>query len=75
MRKVIGQRLQESKTFVPHFYVTQAIDAEPLIAVREQLQRVEVKITYNDFLIRACALALRKRPDINSGYDSGKMRL
>lgn len=72
MRKVIGQRLQESKSFVPHFYVTQTINVEPLAAVREQLQQVDVKITYNDLLIKACSLALRKHPNVNSGFDSAK---
>lgn len=70
MRKVIAQRLQESKTFIPHFYVTQTIDAQALIAVREQLSNLEVKISYNDLIVRAVALALRQHPIINSGFNS-----
>lgn len=70
MRKVIAQRLQESKTFVPHFYVTQTIDAQALMAVREQLLNLEVKISYNDLIVRAVALALRQHPIINSGFNS-----
>lgn len=70
MRKVIAQRLQEAKTFIPHFYVTQAINAEPMVEIREQLRNVGVKVTYNDFVIRACALALREHPHVNSGFDS-----
>ncbi len=70
IRKVIAQRLQEAKTFIPHFYITQGINAEPLIAIREQLRNIDVKLTYNDFIIRACALALREHPNVNSGFDT-----
>lgn len=70
MRKVIGQRLQESKSFIPHFYVSQTIDAENLISSREQLKNHQIKISINDFIVRACALALQKHPIINSGYHS-----
>ncbi len=70
MRKVIGQRLQESKTFIPHFYVTQEINAERLVAVRTELATAGIKITYNDLVIRACALALREHPQINAGFNS-----
>lgn len=70
IRKIIGQRLQESKTFIPHFYVQQTIDAEPLAAAREQLKQGDLKISVNDFVVRAVALALRKHPEINSGFSS-----
>lgn len=70
MRKIIGQRLQESKSFIPHFYVNQVIDAEPLVSMREQLKSQEIKLTINDFIIKACALALRQHPMVNSGYNS-----
>lgn len=70
MRKIIGQRLQESKTFIPHFYVTSQIDAMPLVEAREQLIKMGLKLTYNDFILRAAALALKKHPDVNSGFNS-----
>lgn len=70
IRKVIGQRLQESKTFIPHFYVSQEIHANPLVDAREQLQNVRVKVSFNDFIVRAAALALREHPDVNSGFNS-----
>lgn len=70
MRKVIGQRLQESKSFIPHFYVSQAINAEALALAREQLANHQVKVSVNDFIVRACALALREHPGINSGFNS-----
>lgn len=70
MRKVIGQRLQESKSFIPHFYVSLVINAEPLMNLREQLTHNQLKISVNDFVVRASALALRKHPTINSGFNS-----
>lgn len=70
MRKVISQRLQEAKTYIPHFYVSLKINAEPLIAVRDQLKNMEIKLTFNDFIVRACALALRQHPNVNSGFNS-----
>lgn len=70
MRKVIAQRLQEAKTFIPHFYVSQTINVSPMMETREQLRNVGVKVTYNDFIVRACALALREHPNVNSGFDS-----
>jgi len=70
MRKVIGQRLQESKTFIPHFYVRQEIDAAPLYDIREQLKSYDLNPTINDFIIRAAALSLREHPAINSGFNS-----
>jgi pyruvate dehydrogenase E2 component (dihydrolipoamide acetyltransferase) len=75
MRKVIGQRLQESKSFIPHFYVTQTVDAEPLVAIREQLKNQEIKLTINDFIVKACALALRQHPVINSGFNSANQSI
>jgi pyruvate dehydrogenase E2 component (dihydrolipoamide acetyltransferase) len=70
MRKVVGTRLQQSKSFIPHFYVRQEIDAEALVQTREQLKNKGLKVTINDFIIRACALALREHPKVNSGFNS-----
>lgn len=70
MRKALGQRLQDAKGTIPHFYVTQVIDAEPLGVMREQLKSQEIKLTINDFIIKACALALKQHPEINTGFHS-----
>ncbi len=70
MRKVIAQRLQQAKSFIPHIYVRQTIDAGALVEVREQLKNGGLKITFNDLVIRSCALALREHPSANSGFDS-----
>lgn len=70
IRQVIAKRLQEAKTFIPHFYVQQNVDAIPLVQLREQLINQGIKTTFNDFVVRACALALRKHPEVNSGFNS-----
>lgn len=70
MRKVIAQRLQESKSFIPHFYTEQEIRAESLNSLREQLKGAGMKITVNDFILRAVALSLRSHPIVNSGFNS-----
>lgn len=70
MRKAISRRLQEAKTFIPHFYVTKEIDAEPLMNMYEQLKKGGLKISLNDCVVRACALALRNHMEINAGYNS-----
>lgn len=70
IRKIVAQRLQEAKSFIPHFYVEIVIDAEPLVKVREQINSIDLKISFNDFVVRASALALRDHPNVNSGYNS-----
>lgn len=70
MRKVIAQRLSQAKTFIPHIYVRQEIDAGPIVEAREQLKNGNLKVTFNDFVIRASALALRECPGVNSGFNS-----
>lgn len=70
MRRVIARRLQESKTFIPHFYVRQTVNAQALVSARDQLHNAGIKVTYNDFIVRASALALRAVPGVNSGFNS-----
>ena len=70
MRKAIGEKLQASKTFIPHFYIQQDVDVEPMINLREQLKAGGIKVTYNDFIMRAAALALKEHPVVNSGFNS-----
>jgi len=72
MRKTIARRLTESKRDVPHFYLTIDIDAEPLVAARAEinadLAASGEKISLNDLLIKACALALRRVPKVNASF-------
>jgi len=69
LRQITAQRTQASKQQVPHFYVRVEVDLEKITAVREAFKEEEAgKISVNDFVIRACALALRDMPIVNSTY-------
>ena len=70
MRKVIAQRLQESKSTIPHFYETQEVIVDRLVAVRNELADNGIKLTYNDFVLRAVALSLKEHPAVNSGFNA-----
>lgn len=70
MRKTIARRLAESKFNSPHFYETVDIDMEKLVEERKALNEVsDVKISFNDLVVKACAIALRRHPDINASWD------
>ncbi len=71
MRKVIAKRLTESKQQVPHFYLTVDCELDELLKTRKDLnsRSDDYKISVNDFVIRAVALALKKVPAANASYD------
>jgi len=75
MRKVISQRLQASKTYIPHFYATVEVRSENILSMREQLKNMGLKVSVNDCIIRASALALRQHPQVNSGFNSANQTL
>jgi len=69
MRRVIAQRLSESKFTAPHFYLTIAVDMRRMVDARKALNEIaEVKVSFNDILIKAVAMALRKHPEVNSSW-------
>jgi pyruvate dehydrogenase E2 component (dihydrolipoamide acetyltransferase) len=71
MRATIGKRMTMSKQTIPHFYVTREVDMEEAVKMLESLNRIEgeeTKITYNDLVIKACALALKDYPEINAHF-------
>ncbi len=69
MRKVIARRLGESKFSAPHFYLTMEVNMDNAMAARTAMNEVSpVKISFNDMLIKACAVALRQHPDVNSSW-------
>lgn len=75
MRKTIARRLAESKFSAPHFYLTIDIDMDQAMAARAQINEVApVKVSFNDMVIKAAALALRKHPKINSSWLGDKIR-
>jgi pyruvate dehydrogenase E2 component (dihydrolipoamide acetyltransferase) len=75
MRKTIARRLTESKREVPHFYLTIDVDAEPIMRLREQLNQSlsGEKVSVNDVLIKACAVALRRMPRVNVSFAGDSM--
>ena len=74
MRGAIARRLLESKTQLPHFYVEIEIDAAPLVTLREQLNTAlepdGVKLSVNDFVLKASAEALRRVPQVNASWET-----
>jgi pyruvate dehydrogenase E2 component (dihydrolipoamide acetyltransferase) len=69
MRKVIARRLAESKFSAPHFYLTIEIDMDNAMAARSAINAAgDVKVSFNDFVVKACSMALRKHPSINSAW-------
>ena len=73
MRQVIARRLVESKTTIPHYQVSMSFDMDPLMTMRkdlnEKLAGGDVKLSVNDFLVRAAALAMHQHPDFNASFD------
>ena len=75
MRKVIAKRLAETLFTAPHFYLTVSIDMDGAIAARTQINAVApVKVSFNDLVIKAVAVALKKHPAVNSSWGGDKIR-
>ena len=76
MRKTISKRLAESKFTAPHFYLTMEIDMDNCIEGRKKINDTsEIKISFNDIILKACAVALRKHPMVNSSFLGDKIRI
>ena len=76
LRQVIGRRMVESKTTVPHFYVTIEIDMGPALELRKEVNAAlpdELKVSINDMIVKAAALALRDFPNLNSAFAGDKI--
>jgi pyruvate dehydrogenase E2 component (dihydrolipoamide acetyltransferase) len=75
MRKVIAKRLSESLFTSPHFYLTMSIDMDSAIAARAKMNDfAPVKISFNDMVIKAVAVALKQHPNVNSSWLGDKIR-
>lgn len=69
LRGIIAERTQHAKSTVPHFYVTLEVDIEKIHAIREMFKEEDGgKVSVNDFVIRACVLALQDMPVVNSSF-------
>ena len=79
MMQVIGERMTESKQHVPHFYATVEVRMDATMALRkqlnEQLEEEGVKLSVNDFVMKACAVALRSYPNLNALYTTRGVEL
>jgi pyruvate dehydrogenase E2 component (dihydrolipoyllysine-residue acetyltransferase) len=74
MRKTIARRLAESKVTAPHFYVTVEIAMDAAVALREQLLRAEeMKVSFNDLVVKACAKALTRFPMVNASFHEDRI--
>ncbi|MBT8260681.1 MAG: 2-oxo acid dehydrogenase subunit E2, partial [Bacteroidia bacterium] len=75
MRKVIAKRLAESKFSAPHYYLNVEFNMDNAIAFREQFNSIpDTKISFNDMVVKACALALKQHPQVNSQWFADRMR-
>ena len=77
MRKTIARRLSESKYTAPHFYLTMAIDMDNVVAARPRLNQnaKDYKISFNDIVLKAVAVALKKHPAVNSSWQGDTIRV
>lgn len=82
MRKTIARRMTEAKSTIPHFYLTVECDLDALLALRAELNKAapmdgegkpEYRLSVNDFIIRASALALRRVPEANASWSDAAM--
>lgn len=76
LRQAIGRRMVESKTTVPHFYVTTEINMAPVLALRKEINELlpdERKVTVNDMIVKAAALTLRSYPNLNANFAGDKV--
>ncbi len=76
MRKTIARRLSESMFTAPHFYLTMSIDMDNAVASRAKLNEIsKVKISFNDIVLKAVAVALKQHPKVNSSWLGDKIRI
>jgi len=75
MRKTIARRLSESKFSAPHFYLTIEVDMDNVIAARKAVNAAQdTKVSFNDFVVKAAAVALKKHPGVNSSWLGDRIR-
>jgi len=78
MQQAIARRMAESKATIPHFTIQTEVDMEACVTLRAELKRLSagtVVPTYNDMVVKACALALREHSRVNASYRDGALQL
>ena len=68
MRRIVAERMSESKATIPHFYLTAEVDMTAAVLLRKRLDDEGRKVSYNDMLIRACAMAFAEVPEMNRAW-------
>jgi pyruvate dehydrogenase E2 component (dihydrolipoamide acetyltransferase) len=75
MRKVIAKRLSESKFTAPHYYLMIEVDMDNAISSREKINGLpDTKVSFNDMVVKACAMALKKHPQVNTSWNGDTTR-
>jgi pyruvate dehydrogenase E2 component (dihydrolipoamide acetyltransferase) len=75
LQQTVARRMAESRSTVPSFEITMDVDMEAAVALRAQLKELDVAPSYNDMVVKACALALREFPRANGSYKDGHFEL
>lgn len=75
LRQITAQRTTEAHQTIPHFYLTMEIDMEAAVALRQQLNQLDanLRVSVNDLIVKACAVALEQHPIVNASYQNGQI--
>ncbi|HWV35526.1 MAG TPA: 2-oxo acid dehydrogenase subunit E2, partial [Thermomicrobiales bacterium] len=77
IRRTTGKRMAESKASIPHYYVTSNVDMTAALAFRKQVNAAlgedAPRVSVNDLIVKAAALALREHPDVNTSFENGEL--
>jgi len=75
LRQITAQRTTEAHQTIPHFYLTMEIDMEEAVALRQQLNQLDenLRISVNDLIVKACAVAIEQHPIVNATYQNGQL--
>jgi pyruvate dehydrogenase E2 component (dihydrolipoamide acetyltransferase) len=74
MRRIVAERLSQSKREAPHFYITGQVDMTPAGELRRKLKAEKKRVTFNDLVMKACADALAENPALNATWDNGRIQ-
>jgi pyruvate dehydrogenase E2 component (dihydrolipoamide acetyltransferase) len=75
LRQITAQRTTEAHQTIPHFYLTMEIDMEEAVALRQRLNQLDesLRISVNDLIVKACAVAIEQHPIVNATYQNGQL--
>ena len=75
LRQITAQRTTEAHQTIPHFYLTMEIDMEEAVALRQRLNQLDesLRVSVNDLIVKACAVAIEQHPIVNATYQNGQL--